>query len=77
MYPLAFRAKLLKLGIDTETANELFNVFCNNHNLLTRAENLITTLQVENTKLKNENEFMLKLIDKYMIGINERMDDMD
>jgi hypothetical protein len=74
MFPLTFLMRLRKLGVKEEPATELFQEFLDKHNKLGNAENLITTLKVDNTRLKNENEFMLKLIDKYMIGINERMD---
>ena len=71
MFPFAFLAKLRKLGVKEEHAVELFQEFLDKHSKLGNAENLISTLQVENTKLKNENEFMLKLIDKHMIGIKD------
>jgi hypothetical protein len=74
MYPLTFLQALRKAGVVEEKALQLFQEFANKHNDLSHATNYITTLKEDNSRLKHENEFMLKLIDKHMIGLNEGVD---
>ena len=69
MYPLAFLQALRKAGVNEERAMDLFVEFQAKHNELGNAKNLITTLQEDNSRLKHENEFMLKLINKHMVGL--------
>lgn len=69
MYPLAFLQALRKAGVNEERAMDLFVEFQAKHNELCNAKNLITTLQEDNSRLKHENEFMLKLINKHMVGL--------
>lgn len=69
MYPLTFLQALRKAGVNEERAKDLFVEFQAKHNELGNAKNLITTLQEDNSRLKHENEFMLKLINKHMVGL--------
>jgi len=68
MYPLTFLQALRKAGVKEEKALDIYHEFANKHNALASAENIITTLKEDNSRLKHENEFMLKLINEHMVG---------
>lgn len=74
MFPWTFLKKLKDAKLSEELALELFHQYSEIHRQMTNSANLVTTLQEDNKRLKHENEFMLKLIDKHMIGLNEGMD---
>lgn len=68
MYPLTFLQALRRAGVVEEKALNLYQEFSNTYNALNSATNYITTLKEDNSRLKHENEFMLKLINDHMVG---------
>lgn len=66
MFPLTFLNSLKSLKIPEERALDLFHRYSEVHSRATNAENYNTTLLEENKRLKYENEFMLKLIDRHL-----------